>query len=138
MLINHEEDFKYCMQDMERDYFGARYTYQELMQNELVPFKFKTIIERYLVRNIDRDTSLESHFYHMTRENPEYRVYRQLKARIRVTQLKSRKFRQEKEYTEKIYTLEQLTALSPEEKLEKEIAIREIILSKLALFAFAV
>ena len=138
MLINHEEDFKYCMQDMERDYFGARYTYQELMQNELVPFKFKTIIERYLVRDIDRDTSLESHFYHMTRENPEYRVYRQLKARIRVTQLKSRKFRQEKEYTEKIYTLEQLTALSPEEKLEKEIAIREIILSKLALFAFAV
>ena len=138
MLINHEEDFKYCMQDMERDYFGARYTYQELMQNELVPFKFKTSIERYLVRNIDRDTSLESHFYHMTRENPEYRVYRQLKARIRVTQLKSRKFRQEKEYTEKIYTLEQLTALSPEEKLEKEIAIREIILSKLALFAFSV
>ncbi len=138
MLINHEEDFKYCMQDMERDYFGARYTYQELMQNELVPFKFKTIIERYLVRNIDRDTSLESHFYHMTRENPEYRVYRQLKARIRVTQLKSRKFRQEKEYTEKVYTLEQLTALSQEKKLEKGIAIREIILSKLALFAFSV
>ena len=137
MLINHEEDFKYCMQDMERDYFGARYTYQELMQNELVPFKFKTIIERYLVRDIDRDTSLESHFYHMTKENPEYRVYRQLKARIRVTQIKSRKSSQT-EYTEKVYTLEQLTALSQEEKLEKGIAIREIILSKLALFAFSV
>lgn len=137
MLINHEEDFKYCMQDMERDYFGARYTYQELMQNELVPFKFKTIIERYLVRNIDRDTSLESHFYHMTKENPEYRVYRQLKARIRVTQIKSRKSGQA-EYTEKVYTLEQLTALSTDEKMEKGIAIREIILSKLALFAFSV
>ena len=137
MLINHEEDFKYCMQDMERDYFGARYTYQELMQNELVPFKFKTIIERYLVRDIDRDTSLESHFYHMTRENPEYRVYRQLKARVRVTQIKNRKSSQT-EYTEKVYTLEQLTALSQEKKLEKGIAIREIILSKLALFAFSV
>jgi len=137
MLINHEEDFKYCMQDMERDYFGARYTYQELMQNELVPFKFKTIIERYLVRDIDRDTSLESHFYHMTKENPEYRVYRQLKARVRVTQIKNRKSSQT-EYTEKVYTLEQLTALSQEEKMKKGIAIREIILSKLALFAFAV
>ena len=137
MLINHEEDFKYCMQDMERDYFGARYTYQELMQNELVPFKFKTIIERYLVRDIDRDTSLESHFYHMTKENPEYRVYRQLKARVRVTQIKNRKSSQT-EYTEKLYTLEQLTALSQEKKLEKGIAIREIILSKLALFAFSV
>ena len=137
MLINHEEDFKYSMQDMERDYFGARYTYQELMQNELVPFKFKTIIERYLVRDIDRDTSLESHFYHMTKENPEYRVYRQLKARVRVTQIKNRKSSQT-EYTEKVYTLEQLTALSQEEKMEKGIAIREIILSKLALFAFAV
>ena len=137
MLINHEEDFKYCMQDMERDYFGARYTYQELMQNELVPFKFKTIIERYLVRDIDRDTSLESHFYHMTKENPEYRVYRQLKARVRVTQIKNRKSSQT-EYTEKVYTLEQLTALSQEKKLEKGIAIREIILPKLALFAFSV
>ena len=137
MLINHEEDFKYCMQDMERDYFGARYTYQELMQNELVPFKFKTIIERYLVRDIDRNTSLESHFYHMTKENPEYRVYRQLKARVRVTQIKNRKSSQT-EYTEKVYTLEQLTALSQEKKLEKGIAIREIILSKLALFAFSV
>ena len=137
MLINHEEDFKYCMQDMERDYFGARYTYQELMQNELVPFKFKTIIERYLVRDIDRDTSLESHFYHMTKEKPEYRVYRQLKARVRVTQIKNRKSSQT-EYTEKVYTLEQLTALSQEKKLEKGIAIREIILSKLALFAFSV
>ena len=137
MLINHEEDFKYCMQDMERDYFGARYTYQELMQNELVPFKFKTIIERYLARDIDRDTSLESHFYHMTKENPEYRVYRQLKARVRVTQIKNRKSSQT-EYTEKVYTLEQLTALSQEKKLEKGIAIREIILSKLALFAFSV
>lgn len=137
MLINHEEDFKYCMQDMERDYFGARYTYQELMQNELVPFKFKTIIERYLVRDIDRDTSLESHFYHMTKENPEYRVYRQLKARVRVTQIKNRKSSQT-EYTEKVYTLEQLTALSQADKLEKGIAIREIILSKLALFAFSV
>ena len=137
MLINHEEDFKYCMQDMERDYFGARYTYQELMQNELVPFKFKTIIERYLVRDIDRDTSLESHFYHMTKENPEYRVYRQLKARVRGTQIKNRKSSQT-EYTEKVYTLEQLTALSQEKKLEKGIAIREIILSKLALFAFSV
>ena len=117
MLINHEEDFKYCMQDMERDYFGARYTYQELMQNELVPFKFKTIIERYLVRDIDRDTSLESHFYHMTKENPEYRVYRQLKARVRVTQIKNRKSSQT-EYTEKVYTLEQLTALSQEKKLD--------------------
>ena len=137
MLINHEDDYKYCMQDMERDYFGARYTYQELMQNELVPFKFKTIIERYLVRDIDRDTSLESHFYHMTKENPEYRVYRQLKARVRVTQIKNRKSSQT-EYTEKVYTLEQLTALSQEKKLEKGIAIREIILSKLALFAFSV
>ena len=73
----------------------------------------------------------------MTKENPEYRVYRQLKARVRVTQIKNRKSSQT-EYTEKVYTLEQLTALSQEKKLEKGIAIREIILSKLALFAFAV
>ena len=63
MLVNHEEDFKYFMQDMEKIYLGARYSYQELMGNELVPFKFRTIIERYLTRELDQETTLESHFY---------------------------------------------------------------------------
>ena len=42
--IVNENDFKYYMQDIERHYFGARYSYNELLNNEMVPFKFKTII----------------------------------------------------------------------------------------------
>ena len=139
MLVNHEEDFKYFMQDMEKIYLGARYSYQELMGNELVPFKFRTIIERYLTRELDQETTLESHFYYMKRSDPEYRAYRQLKTRVRVSHYKKTILHQENPtYTEKVYTLEQLAAIEPQEKEKQGIVVREVILSKLALFAFSV
>ena len=38
-----DNDFKYYMQDTGHLYFGARYSYTELMEHEMVPFKFKSI-----------------------------------------------------------------------------------------------
>ena len=64
--IVNEDDFKYYMQDIERNYFGARYSYQEILDNEMAPFKFKTIITKYLKDEVDLDTKLESHFYYIT------------------------------------------------------------------------
>ncbi|MCH4191783.1 MAG: hypothetical protein LKF52_05705 [Butyrivibrio sp.] len=139
MLVNHEEDFKYFMQDIEKIYLGARYSYHELMENELVPFKFRTIIERYLIKELDPETTLESHFYYMKRSDAEYRAYRQLKTRVRVSQYKKTIIRQKNPtYTEKVYTLEQLAAIPPEEKQKQGMVVREVILSKLSLFAFSV
>ena len=34
--IVNDDDFKYFMQDLERNYFGARYSYDELLSNEMV------------------------------------------------------------------------------------------------------
>ena len=59
--IVNEDDFKYYMQDIERNYFGARFNYNELLNNELIPFKFKTIISKYLKDDVDLSTTLESH-----------------------------------------------------------------------------
>ena len=56
--IVNEEDFKYYMQDIERYYFGARYSYKELLNNEMVPFKFKRVISKYLNDNVDDSTTL--------------------------------------------------------------------------------
>ncbi len=135
--IVNEDDFKYSMQDIERYYFGARYNYQELLDNEMVPFKFKTIITKYLKDDVDYDTTLESHLYYLTKDGFDYKIYKQLKGRIRVSQYKNPD-KKEKGFKEKIYTCEQLSAIEPEEKERLGMIVRELIISKLALFAFSV
>ncbi|MBE5832539.1 MAG: hypothetical protein E7306_12480 [Butyrivibrio sp.] len=135
--IVSDDDFKYYMQDIERNYFGARYTYNELLNNEMVPFKFKTIITKYLKDDVELDTTLESHLYYMNDQNYDYRIYKQLKSRIRVSEYKNCKD-SSKGFKEKIYKIEELVRISPKEKEEKGMIIRELILSKLALFAFSV
>lgn len=135
--IVNEDDFKYYMQDIERYYFGARYNYNELLNNEMVPFKFKTIISKYIKDEVDLDTSLESHLYYMVKDSFDYKLYRQLRLRVRTSQYKDPS-KHEKGFKEKVYTIEQLVKIDKEEKEEKGIIIRELIISKLALFGFSV
>ena len=135
--IVNEDDFKYYMQDIERYYFGARYNYNELLNNEMVPFKFKTIISKYIKDEVDLDTSLESHLYYIEKDSFDYKIYRQLRLRIRTSQYKD-PLNHEKGFKEKVYTIEQLVKMNKDEKEEKGIIIRELIISKLALFGFSV
>ena len=135
--IVNEDDFKYYMQDIERYYFGARYSYNELLNNEMVPFKFKTIISKYIKDEVDLDTSLESHLYYIEKDSFDYKLYRQLRLRIRTSQYKD-PLNHEKGFKEKVYTIEQLVKMNKDEKEEKGIIIRELIISKLALFGFSI
>ena len=135
--IVNEDDFKYYMQDIERNYFGARFNYNELLNNELIPFKFKTIISKYLKDDVDLSTTLESHLYFMTDETYDYRIYKQLKTRVRVSQYKNQRD-SSKGFKEKIYNIQELVRIAPQDKEAQGIIIRELIISKLALFAFSV
>jgi hypothetical protein len=135
--IVNEDDFKYYMQDIERYYFGARYNYNELLNNEMVPFKFKTIISKYLRDEVELDTTLESHLYYIEKDGFDYKTYRQLRARVRTSQYKN-PLNIEKGFKEKVYTIEQLAKISPKEKEEQGIIVRELIISKLALFGFSI
>lgn len=134
--IVNENDFKYYMQDIERYYFGARYSYSELLNNEMVPFKYKTIITKYLKDEVDYDTTLESHLYYMSSEGFDYRIYKQLRSRVRTSMYKDPSKR-EKGFKEKVYTIEQLVKLDKEEKERLGIIVRELIISKLALLGFS-
>ena len=134
--IVNENDFKYYMQDIERYYFGARYSYSELLNNEMVPFKYKTIITKYLKDEVDYETTLESHLYYMNTEGFDYRIYKQLRSRVRTSMYKDPEKR-EKGFKEKVYTIEQLVRLDKEEKEKLGIIVRELIFSKLALFGFS-
>lgn len=135
--IVNEDDFKYYMQDIERHYFGCRYNYNEILSNEMAPFKFKTIISKHMKDDVDLDTTLESHLYYLTDENFDYEIYKQLKGRVRVSEYKNQ-YAKEKGFREKVYTIPELVRISKEEKEQRGMIIRELILSKLALFAFPV
>ena len=103
----------------------------------MVPFKYKTIITKYIKDEVDYDTTLESHLYHMDPECFDYKIYKQLRSRIRVSQYKD-PLNKEKGFKEKVYTIEQLSGIDTEKKESMGIIVRELIISKLAMFGFSV
>lgn len=136
-----DNDFKYYMQDTSRLYFGARYNYVELIEHEMVPFKFKSIIEHYIMKDTQPDTSLESQFYYMTPEMFSYKTYMQLKTRVKVCLLVEKKslFGNPKMvYRNKVFTLEEFVKMNLAQKKKYGVKIQEIVLSKLAMMSFSV
>lgn len=135
------QDYKYVMQDAGTIYLGAKFSYEEIMEHADITFKIKAIIEHYLTKEIAMETSLESHFYYMEPKSFSARTYEQLKVKIKVSERQKKKglFGKEKTvYTDKLYKMQEFTALSVEEKKKKGILIQEIAFPKMALMMFPV
>ena len=135
------EDFKYVMLDNGNIYLGAKYSFQELLEEEMVPFKLKAIISQYVLKEADRDTTLESQFYYLEPEGFLYEMFRQLKVKVKVQRQKERKtlFGKKKlEYKEEILSLKELTEINLARKKGSGMLIREIVISKLAMMTFTV
>ncbi len=139
--ILQDNDFKYAMQDAGSVYLGARFTFSDLLEQEMVPFKFKAIISHYLLKEADKDTTLESQFYYLEKGTFLYETLEQLKIRIKVNVLEEKKtFFGKKKciYVEKVLTLKELVEINLAKKKASGMIIREIIVSKLAMMAFSV
>ena len=54
------EDYKYSMQDTSRIYIGCKYTFGELLEEDEVSFKFRMLVERYILPEADRVDSWET------------------------------------------------------------------------------
>lgn len=135
------DDFKYFMQDVGTLYLGAYYSYGEIMENEMIPFKLKSIIEHYIMKDTQADTTLESQFYYMVKDEFSYRTYMQLKAKVKVCMYEEKKpFFGKKRivYKNKVIPLEELARMNLAQKKKYGVKIQEIILSKLAMMAFSV
>ena len=136
-----DNDFKYVMIDTGNVYLGARFTFGELMEQELVPFKLKTIIRRYLLPETTEDTSLESQFYYLEKDTVLFETFKQLRIRVKVNVQEEKKtFFGKKvfQYREKILSLNELTDTNLARKKATGMIIREIIISKLGLMTFSV
>lgn len=140
-METENRDFKYFMQDTSFVYLGAKLSYAEILQDEMVNFKFKSIVEHYILKDTDPETTLESQFYYMTREQFSYKTYEQLKAKVKVSMLTEKKnlFGKVKTgYVTKLFRLSELVDMNLAQKKAKGLMIQELALSKLALMSFSV
>ncbi len=133
-------EFKYIMQDLYRLYFGIQCTYREILDSENTYYRFKAVCRQALITEVEEDTTLESHLYHMTPGQPEAEVYEQLGARIKVSIPSVRKGlfgREEKIYREEIWKITDLMQLSAHQKQFRGIVLSELQIPKIKLREFA-
>ena len=60
------QDFKYVMQDVSKVYIGAKFTYQEMLDRDDIPFKFKAILSHYMLKEVSTDTTPENHLCYVS------------------------------------------------------------------------
>lgn len=134
------EDNKYSMQDTGSLYIGTKYTLEELTQEEDILFKFRLIVERYILPQANPQDTLESHLYYLSPESFPVKIYKQIKARVKINIIEEKKTltgRVKKQYATRILSVEELAGLSAEEKEERGVVVQELIVSKLAMAAFS-
>lgn len=132
------EDFKYSMQDTGRVYVGCKYTFDELLNEEELLFKFRMIVERYILPEASPEDTLESHLYYLDPKSFAVKLYRRLKVRIKVSVIEERKSlfgKAKKQYVSRQLTVDELTGMSLQEKERRGMVIQEMSVSKLALAA---
>ena len=133
------EDYKYTMQDAGNLYIGAKYTLGEILDNEEITFKFRMIMQRNLMQEADREDTLETHLYYLDEKGFNLQVYKQLKARVKISIIEERKSlfgKRTKAYTTRVLKIEELAAMSVAEKEAVGVIVQELAISKLALMAF--
>lgn len=130
------EDYKYSMQDTSRVYVGCKYTFAELLEAEEVMFKFRMIIQKYIASEYDPEDTLETQLYYLKPEDFLVKLYRQMKARVKVNVIEEKRHLiggKKKEYVTKQLTVEELVKMTKEDKEACGLVIQELSVSKLAL-----
>lgn len=130
------EDYKYSLQDTGRIYVGCKYTFAELLDEEDILFKFRLVMEKYVLDKADREDTLETHLYYLAPDSFLVKLYEQMKARIKVNVIEEKKSvfgGSKKQYVTKQLSIRQLTAIDPARKEKQGLVIQELSVSKLAL-----
>ena len=127
MDYTNENDFKYVLREVSRTTIGARFRYEELLDDENVPFKLRLIIDRLILPYADAAQTIGEHLLALHTEDPNFRIYRQLKAKIKYFVQKPGGG-----YTEKTSGIEELVKFAPAQA-EETLFVQEVIISNLAL-----
>ena len=130
------EDYKYSLQDTGRIYVGCKYTFAELLDEEDIQFKFRLVMEKYVLDKADREDTLETHLYYLAPDSFLVKLYGQMKAQVKVNVIEEKKSLfggRKKQYVTKQLSIRQLAAIDPVQKEKQGLVIQELSVSKLAL-----
>lgn len=135
------QDYRYILQDAGTLYVGAKFNFGDIAKEEEIPFKFRSIVMRHTMSEVDGEDTFESVFYYMKPEGYLYEVFLQLRTKVKVSQITEINGlfgRKRKVYKEHIYKLAEFAALSKAEKESLGIVVQEIQCSKLGIMTFSV
>ena len=87
------ENYKYSLQDTAKVYIGAKYTFAELLDQDEVAFKFRLIVERYILaeKEVDPQDTLETHLYYLKPDSFLVKIYDRIKARVKINIIEEKK-----------------------------------------------
>ena len=87
------ENYKYSLQDTAKVYIGAKYTFAELLEQDDVAFKFRLIVERYILaeKEVDPEDTLETHLYYLKPDSFLVKIYDRIKARVKINIIEEKK-----------------------------------------------
>lgn len=77
-----DKDYKHIIQDVTNLYIGGKLTYGELMDRDEIPFKFKTILSRYILKEVAADTTIENHIFFLKPEDVSYMIFKRMKIKF--------------------------------------------------------
>lgn len=139
--MKDNNDFKYIMQDVSHVYFGKELSYEEMMELEDVPFKFKAIIGSYISKDTELTNKLTEHLLQIKPEEFSYRIFEQLKLQVRFFYKEEGKglLGQKKEkWVHKTCNMKDFLQNYREMVENGEAIIEDISISKLALMAISI
>ena len=132
-------DFKYVMHDLTNVYIGTKFSYEELLNEEEVPFKLKMIISHYILKEVGPATKLEDHIFYMKETDISYFVFRQMKAKFRLNVWKDEKDGVKKPgYKSQIYKLEEIVGNKELQEKKDITLVEELHITKLGLMSVSV
>ncbi len=129
-------DFKYIMQDVGSLYIGAKMTYAEMLSWEEVPFKWKAIVNRYLMKENNRDETLPETLCKLDDALFDTEVLKQLKFKIKAGAYEEKHGK--RIYRSRTYHLAEFRDRAKDANLWEDLYPEEIVISKLALMAIPV
>ncbi|MCR4651837.1 MAG: hypothetical protein K5662_08805 [Lachnospiraceae bacterium] len=133
------KDYKYLIQDFSNVYIGGKTTYADLMDDDDVSFKLRTIIAHYILQEVDRDTTIENHIFFMEKDSMSYMVYKKMKALFKLNVfLPNGAGRNKPGYTIKEYSIDDIIDSEELQSKKNEIFLNEVRLKKLAIMGIVV
>ncbi len=128
-----QEDFKYVMHDLSTLYVGAAYTYSELMNLDDAPFKFRSMVNKIMMKEVDGNTKISDHIFFIDPDGLSYMTYKHLKARFKMNVFHREANKGQGGYVSETHTIEEIRNDEFLQNNKDTIFVEELIIGKLNL-----